>query len=59
MILLDEFTLSLLDSKHFSASQNLLSEGLLFVFQANGRAFTSTLILKVGSAKLGYLLLLT
>ena len=48
----------LLDNKHLFASQNLLLEGLVPVFQANGRTFTSTLILKVGRLKFGYLFLL-
>src|SRR5947209_15079229 len=43
MSLDSEFILSkLLDNKHFSASQNLLLKGLVFVFQANGRDRKST-----------------
>jgi hypothetical protein len=48
----------LLGNKHVSASQNLSLAGLCSVFHANERTFTSTLISKLGSIKLGYLLLL-
>lgn len=46
------------DNKQFFALQNLLSEGLVSVFQANGKTFTLTLILKVERLKFGYFFLL-